>query len=577
MKPSQLLATSFTFLLLVIGYWLLVIGYPLPVAALTERCSNPSFGDLDSCIKEIETEINALTPAHEKNKQDLASLKSQVASLQTRIKSLDLTLNQLEKDILDREVDLAYQQQLLGARVRSYYIRSRQYSPLVILLSNTTATRTIRELSYRELAAANDRQLIQNLSQDILKLKQDKQTAQKSRASLATVQTQLNSKANFLQGEVAKVESYLTQLSAKQQELIAAKAGGFQTSIGDTPPTLEPCSGPPGSENFCNPGFAPAFAAFSFGAPHRTGMSQYGAYGRAKSGHQDAESILSAYFQGASLQKDYPIPGSITVSGYGPVPFEDNYLLGIYEVPEKWGEEGGYEALKAQAVAARTYALAVTGNGTSSICATEACQVYKSQLKTGKWAQAVRETRGWVLLKDGQPAKTYYASTAGGFTLSQWGWSGIIDTPGNSRDNWPDQAYEKVAGSPWFYKAWYKSRAGASCGRSHPWLKEEELADILNARFVLDGKGGDSSRISPPDSCWGGNPYSLSELKNIGGYTSVSAVSVVYDDDGSTKQVSFSTNKGPLALSGTDFKQAFNLRAPGYIGLKSTLFNIVKI
>jgi len=355
---------------------------------------------------------------------------------------------------------------------------------------------------------------------------------------------------------------------------LALKAGGFQTSIGDTPPTLEPCSGPPGSSNFCDPGFRPAFAAFSFGAPHRTGMSQYGAYGRSKSG-QSAETILSAYYQGSELNKNYPVPDTINVSGYGNIPFEDNYLLGIYEVPESWGDNGGFEALKAQAVAARSFALAVTNNGTGWICATESCQVYKPQLKSGKWAEAVRATRGWVIVRAGSPAKTYYASTAGGFTISNWGWTGIKDVANN---DWPNQAYEKIAGSPWFYKGWYKKRGGASCGRSHPWLTSEEMADVLNAWHVLYKGGGDVSRISPIDTdCWGGNPYSVAELRSIGGYTSVNSVSVTYGNDGSTLNVYFSTNKGGVNISGGEFKKAFNLRAPGYIGIKSSLFNIEKL
>jgi peptidoglycan hydrolase-like amidase len=152
-------------------------------------------------------------------------------------------------------------------------------------------------------------------------------------------------------------------------------------------------------------------------------MSQYGAYGRSKSG-QSAEQILVDYYQGSTLVKGYPVPATIGVTGYGRIPFEDNYLLGIYEVPESWGDNGGYEALKAQAVAARSYALSATNGGSGTICTTEACQVYKPQLKSGKWAQAVRDTRGWVLTKDGNVAKAYYASTAGGFTISQWGWSG---------------------------------------------------------------------------------------------------------------------------------------------------------
>jgi hypothetical protein len=183
------------------------------------------------------------------------------------------------------------------------------------------------------------------------------------------------------------------------------------------------------------------------------------------------------------------------------------------------------------------------------------------------------------LTKGGSPAKTYYASTSGGYTLTKWGWNGIKDASGA----WPATAYEQIGGSPWFYMGWFKSRGGASCGRSNPWLTSEEMADIINAWEVLhNGAGGDKSRISPVDtSCWGGNPYSISELRSIGGHSSVSSVSVTYSNDGSTQSVSFSTNKGTVNIPGWQLSDggegAFNLRAPGYIGLKSSLFNIEKL
>jgi peptidoglycan hydrolase-like amidase len=529
--------------------------------------------DYDCQISEIQREIDARLPAHEKNKEDLAGLRKQLSDISKKITNIQLQLKKFESDIQNREEELAYTKKIFEEKTVNQYKSIRLYDPILPFISSSNASTAFRELTFRQKAADEDRKVMEEYANDLSKLKSDKETLEKSKTSLASLQKQVTEKEKTLAGEVAKVETYISSLSAKQNELMALKAGGFQTSVGDTPETLEPCSGAPGSSNFCDPGFRPAFAAFSFGAPHRTGMSQYGAYGRSKSG-QSAETILSAYFQGASLNKSYSVPGSITVSGYGSIPFEDNYLLGIYEVPESWGDNGGFEALKAQAVAARSYALAVTNNGAGSICATESCQVYKPQLKTGKWAEAVRATRGWVLTKDGKAASTYYASTSGGYTISQWGWSGIKDASGD----WPSTSYEKVAGSPWFYKGWYKSRAGASCGRSNPWLTSTEMADILNAYVVLYQGGGDASRVSPLDTnCWGGNPYSVNELSSIGGYTSVSSVSVIYNNGGYTQSVSFSTNKGTANLTGEEFKKAFNLRAPGYIGLKSTLFNIEKL
>ena len=533
--------------------------------------------DYDCQINEIQKEIDTLTPAHEKNKEELKNLNIQLSSLGKRISVISKSLENVEKDIMGREEDLAFAQKIVEEKAENHYRFIRLYDPFVSFISSKNASEAFKEINFRQRTIDEDRKIMEKYANDLLELKKDKEVFKKNKESLANLQKQVDERAGFLKGEVEKVESYLATLSSRQEELIALKSAGFQTSIGDTPLTLEPCSGPPGSSNFCDPGFRPAFAVFSFGAPHRTGMSQYGAYGRSKMG-QNAETILSSYYKGASLNKSYSVPATIGVSGYGRIPFEDNYLLGIYEIPESWGDKGGFEALKAQAVAARSYALAVTDNGAGTICATESCQVYKPQLKSGKWAEAVRATHGWVMIKDGKPASTYYASTSGGFTVSQWGWEGIVDTVGGSIGNWPDQAYEKIAGSPWFYKGWYKSRSGKVCGRSNPWLKSEELADILNAWKVVYQGGGDATRVSPIDvSCWGGNPYSMEELRSIGGFTSVSSVSVIYGNDGSTQTVSFSTNKGTVSISGSEFKKAFNLRAPGYIGLKSSLFNIEKL
>lgn len=535
-------------------------------------CDNPSYGDIDYCLDKIKTEIDALSPAHENNKKELANLQQQLKNLRYRISVIAGQIDELAVDIGNREEDLAYATAIFQEKTENHYRFIRTYDPVMPFIATTDATAALRELELRQRAADQDRKTMDEYAADLVKLKEDKENLESNKTQLAAVQAQVDDRAKFLGEEVNKVESYLTELSGKQQELIALKEAGFQTSIGDTPPTLEPCSGPPGSSNFCDPGFRPAFAGFSFGAPHRTGMSQYGAYGRSKSG-QNAETILAAYYQGASLDKNFPATANITVNGIGTVSLEDNYLLGIYEVPESWGDNGGFEALKAQAVAARSYALYYTGNGARSICTTESCQVYKPQLKSGKWAEAVRATRGWVMVKDGSPAPTYFASTSGGYTISQWGWSGIKDASGD----WPSSAYEKVSGSPWFYKGWYKTRSGSTCNRSNPWLTSEEMADILNAWHVLYKGGGDASRVTPIDCLSSGNHYSISELQNIGGYNSVSSVSVVYSNNGYTAQVTFGTNKGTVSVDAAELKKAFNLRAPGYIGLKSSLFNIEKL
>jgi peptidoglycan hydrolase-like amidase len=101
------------------------------------------------------------------------------------------------------------------------------------------------------------------------------------------------------------------------------------------------------------------------------------------------------------------------------LPLED-YLLGV--VPNELSPStfGQLEALKAQAVAARTYAIKNMGQSKQEgydICNTDACQVYFGAATEDPLAtQAVRETRGMIATYNGQPINALYSSTCGGRT-----------------------------------------------------------------------------------------------------------------------------------------------------------------
>src|SRR4030042_2026685 len=327
-KPLLLPVLVFMF------FFFFATNYQLLITISAEPdCNNPGPGDIDYCLEKIGKEIDALTPAHEYNKKELSDLRTQITGLEKKIKAIRNQLTIVEKDIEKREEDLEYASLIFVEKTRNYYKFIRLYDSVMPFLFSSNASDAFQEITFRKKAAGADVKTMEGYGTDILNLKKDKENLEKNKLSLSNMKAQVDKRAEFLAGEVDRTEKYLSSLSAKQEELIALKAGGFQTWVGDTPPTLEPCSGPPGSSNFCDPGFRPAFAAFSFGAPHRTGLSQYGAYGRSKSG-QSVETILSAYYQGASLNKSYASPDTIGVTGYGRISLEDNYLLGIYEVPE---------------------------------------------------------------------------------------------------------------------------------------------------------------------------------------------------------------------------------------------------
>jgi stage II sporulation protein D len=104
----------------------------------------------------------------------------------------------------------------------------------------------------------------------------------------------------------------------------------------------------------------------------------------------------------------------------------ERYVLGLNEVPPKWP----MEALRAQATAARTYALHTLSQPPQGdaaaygydICATIECQVFSGAdvvaLDQGyRWVQAVQSTKGQTILYGGRPILARYSSASGGRTF----------------------------------------------------------------------------------------------------------------------------------------------------------------
>jgi SpoIID/LytB domain protein len=110
----------------------------------------------------------------------------------------------------------------------------------------------------------------------------------------------------------------------------------------------------------------------------------------------------------------------------------EDYLLGVVpsESPASWGDVGGgagMEALKAQAVAARSYAASQNRYPYAKICDTDSCQVYRGraiQSASGSYRDvedprataAVNATAGQVRVTGGQVVSTEFSSSTGGYT-----------------------------------------------------------------------------------------------------------------------------------------------------------------
>jgi hypothetical protein len=387
------------------------------------------------------------------------------------------------------------------------------------------------------------------------------------------LQRELNEKYNSRELVSRTINGLKSELTDLQYHLLVVRQGGTSVDPSTVPSTGEYITTLEGFKNSAPNG---SFGVFSIGSQtHRNGMSQWGARARANDG-QDYKQLMSFYYPGKKLRE-----GTVVVKGdvenimtdikttaYGTLDFEEEYLLRLGEMPEYYPKE----ALKAQAIAARTYAVRYTSNGDGTICVDEYCQVVNSTKKTGAWADAVKETEGIILTNsDGTPASTQYASLHGGW-INNIGWD--TTTGKGDYSGWMNDAWDSIAGHPWFYKMWYRydSQNGYSdkaddCSRK-PWLTEVEMADIVNAYQVWTQHNRSDSRIIPIyDACHSsGNPYSHSEMRKLANrpVSSISAV-VTSSSNGTTNTITFYTNAGIISIEGADFKTVFNMRAPGHL------------
>jgi SpoIID/LytB domain protein len=104
------------------------------------------------------------------------------------------------------------------------------------------------------------------------------------------------------------------------------------------------------------------------------------------------------------------------ISVINDVPLE-RYLRGVvpWEMPSRWHPE----ALRAQAVAARTYAYSRLGVGSFDVYADTRDQMYGGiRAEHPSTNVALGSTAGLIVTWQGRPARTYYFSTSGGRTVS---------------------------------------------------------------------------------------------------------------------------------------------------------------
>jgi peptidoglycan hydrolase-like amidase len=548
--------------------------------------------DVTKQLEDLKKTFADISKANQTNEKQLQDLQKRLDSIKAQVVILEREIVNKQAQVEEGEKAFDTQQKLLNQRAKSYYknIGKSSFSMVNLLLSDNIST-SLQNYFYQKTVVDEDKKAIIRISMFVKEVGDKKASLESEKASLSVVKAEVDKQSTFLAGEVAKSRQYLGELQSKiasltaqQQSIIAGRQAGL-----NLPRSAGTSLGGCVDDRGVDPGFGNAFAFFSYGSVHRVGMNQYGAYGRSKAG-QNYETILNAYYNNIKIEcRDFQ-NGKVKVQGYGEVSIND-YLKGIGEMPESWGNSGGYEALKAQVVAAASFAYAYTGGGGSEICTTQDCQVYLGSNKGGKWEEAVNDVkcgdnsaRVMVSNDTGEVIKAWYASTHGGYEWTSgeiWGsqkpWTKHMqDTNSNagSFSELNDRAWDRE--SPWFYCDW-GSRPEHN---KTAWLKGEEVADIVNVILLVRADSSTSPHVGQPDKPTGdtwNQERIKSELrgKGITPFNSISSVSISADIGyGKTNGVTVQGDAGSQSFDGKEFKDFFNVRAPANIQIVSQLFNV---
>ena len=200
----------------------------------------------------------------------------------------------------------------------------------------------------------------------------------------------------------------------------------------------------------------------------------------------------------------------------------EQYVRGV--LPSEMSPSWDLEALKAQAVCARTYAVMTTKHGSDGfdLCATTHCQAYSGVgSATASTDRAVEETAGECLYYDGELAQAYYHSSDGGATEDAenvWG----TDVPYLRGREDPYEAqisipnYSWTVTYTWEELTWILQNSGYDIGDVVDAYVSEttDLGNVYSVTFV-DSRGntlvrtGDNARMAFYSTTFGKNVPSL--------------------------------------------------------------------
>ncbi len=387
-------------------------------------------------LKETEDAINNLESQLEQNRLDLENaseglpkLEAEITEIETQLqinqKKLELTRQQFELQKTEREELINRQKE----SIETMYLRWRAENSTFSFMDDRSEYILAEGLSGKVFGVGNDNLI--DLNSSIERLDSEIQDQNEIIANLNSQNDELSfrrsqiqeqiwfysgvlasntEQISFLQDLQSQISSQINDLTVEQQAAAQREAWILQQQLKKQRQQED--------INITN-GFYFSGSGRDVYQGHGVGFSQFGAYGGANAG-MSAEELIKFYFTGVDITNR---TGNVSVAG-GPQNISvEEYLVHLGEIPDKacgneeqvednpekyalsgdsvwscWPEE----AIKAQVIIARTYALFHV-----NLYSDARSQVYDTS-HNKRWAQ--EETEGQVITYGGELIDAVYSS-----------------------------------------------------------------------------------------------------------------------------------------------------------------------
>lgn len=569
--------------------------------------SQEQLAKLKAEIDSVNKDIAANQTKKNSSTSEINKIRLQITELENAHKLALLQKQQLETEIIAKNLEKEEREKALNEELVHSYITWKTDQANSAIFSDVGDM--IKSMMYYEFLANESTKGLIALSENINSLNQQTVEFQAQANTIEQNLGKLNEEKAFWEKQIqlynealAKAGSSKTalvssssQLEAQQKQynfeleraVAAVNSGSEPLVTGEiyfTGSVSLPRNGIECTGGYKYSGFDPGSEAFG----HGIGMSQWGAYGAAYAGKTAAQ-ILTFYFSGTRIETR-PAK-TIKVNGVDAKSMED-YVAGIGEVPSKacgtmekiqaWNEYantegwaandprrekyllGGNcwpeEAIKAQVIAARTYAY----NRSDSICTTDACQVYIGGFAK---AWAAYETKDQVILSGDTIIDAFYS----GYNNNGAGTADIETVWPKS----PAKSYLKSVNDNSFT---YTPRlCNQNVSRQNWRTNSYSISDIEEMLNWAQEKSNWGDYNFVEKNYWNADAI-RNQVKNVIG--KLVALQVENDASGRAKKVTFVGDRGSGSVSGIFFRMTFNSwagRTGKNDGLKSITYDALKV